>query len=380
MERIRRLALPMVLTVLASACDHGVTAPLPLPEAAGGVKSSPGLTVMSRNLYLGADIDVLLGGGDPSTVLGQALAQLAHTNFGVRAGALAMEILSEQPHLVGLQEVTTLELPAALAAQLNLPPQISYLDILMAWIGGLGGGYVVAANQPNFQLQLPFYAGGNFLGLITYTDGEAVLARADVVVSESGGGFFTTQQDFTVAGFTFPHVRGWADVLATAAGQTVRFASSHLEVQRFGAVQEAQAGELVGMFADEAHPVILVGDLNSAADRLADASETSGSYHIFRNGGFADVWLREGTGVDGQTCCHAPLLDNTEPMLYSRLDLVLARYGPAGFGGRVAAHLVGDEVDDLVAAPGGYTLWPSDHAGIVATLWPAGGIRMKAGG
>jgi len=307
----------------------------------------------------------------------QALQQLQHTNFGVRAQALALEILQEQPHLVGLQEVTTLELPPGLLP--GFPTQISYLDILMAYIGAFGGNYVVAANQPNFQLQLPVVLGGQFVGMITYTDGEAVLARGDVAVSGSGGGFFTAQQDFTVAGVTFPHVRGWAEVLATAAGQTVRFASSHLEVQRFGDVQVEQARELVGMFAHEPHPVILVGDLNTAADRLADAAETSGSYHVFRNGGYTDVWLREGTGVDGQTCCHTPLLDNAEPMLYSRLDLVLARYGPAGFGGRIEAHLVGDEVGDLVDA-GGYTLWPSDHAGIVATLWPARGIRMKAGG
>jgi hypothetical protein len=375
MERIHRLALPLALTVAASACDQGVTAPLPLPEVAAGVTTSPGLTVMSRNVYVGADIGVLLGGGDPTTLLTQALLQIQHTDFGTRARALAMEILQEQPHLVGLQEVTTLGLPDALAAQLNLPPQISYLDILMAWIGGLGGNYVVASYHPNFQLQLPAFG-----GVISYTDGEAILARGDVGMSDAGGGTYASYQTAQIAGFPVQRLRGWADVLATGAGQTVRFVSSHLEVQSFGDVQEEQARELVGTFADETHPVILVGDFNSAADRLADAPETSGSYHVFRNGGYTDVWLREGTGVDGQTCCHTPLLDNTEPMLYSRLDLVLARYGPAGFGGRVAAHLVGDEAGDIVPAPGGYTLWPSDHAGIVATLWPARGIRMKTGG
>jgi len=50
MERIHRLALPLALAVVASACEQGVTAPLPVPEASGGVTSSPGLTVMSRNL------------------------------------------------------------------------------------------------------------------------------------------------------------------------------------------------------------------------------------------------------------------------------------------------------------------------------------------
>jgi len=374
-ERIRRLALPLALTVLASACDRDVTAPLPLPDAAGGVTSSPGLTVMSRNVYVGADIGVLLGGGDPTALLTQALLQIQHTDFGTRARALASEIVSEQPHLVGLQEVTTIALPTGLAGSLGLPPQIDYLQILMFFIGLQNGDCVVASYHPNFQLQLPAFG-----GVIGYTDGEAVLACGDVAVSDPGGGTYASYQTAQIAGFPVQRLRGWADVLATTAGQTVRFVSTHLEVQSFGDVQEEQARELVGMFADETHPVILVGDFNSAADRLADVSETTGSYHVLRNGGYADVWLREGTGVNGQTCCHAPLLDNTEPMLYSRLDLVLARYGPAGFGGRVAAHLVGDQVDDLVPAPGGYTLWPSDHAGIVATLWPAGGIRMKAGG
>jgi hypothetical protein len=40
--------------------------------------------------------------------------------------------------------------------------------------------------------------------------------------------------------------------------------------------------------------------------------------------------------------------------------------------------LLGENAADLFTHPPGYTLWPSDYAGIAAWLWPAPGrVAMK---
>jgi hypothetical protein len=370
MSRVSRFACPAILLLVASACDLDVAAPPPPLESPAAGLASPGLTVMTRNLYVGADFGALLNGGDPSSAIAAALASLQQTNFGARASALAMEIVTSQAQLVGLQEVSRFELPVGL----GLPTEIDYLTILMAFIQAYGGNYVVAALQPELELTIPIVLNGTLVGTATYLDRDVIRARSDVQIEDATGGWYSTQQMVSIGGVSFPFLRGWAAVKATAAGQTIRFVTTHLEVQRFRPGPEAQARELVDLFADDEHPVVRVGDFNSAANPHAAEEERSGSYHIFRNSGYEDLWLREPHSVGGLTCCNDDLLDNPEPQFYSRLDLVLARYGPAGFGGRSAMHLVGEEPGDRIDLAPGYTLWPSDHAGVVATLWPAPGI------
>jgi hypothetical protein len=50
---------------------------------------------------------------------------------------------------------------------------------------------------------------------------------------------------------------------------------------------------------------------------------------------------------------------------------VFAHWGTAGFGGQSRVEVVGEATDDILVHPLGYTLWPSDHAGVAAWLWPA---------
>jgi len=207
-----------------------------------------------------------------------------------------------------------------------------------------------------------------------YADGDAILARADVPIANAMGGQFPTQQTLVVGGVPFENKRGYAMVDATVNGETLRFASAHLEIQVFGDVQEQQARELAGILADSPLPVILVGDFNSAANHDAPAGSTTDSYHILRNAGYTDLWLREPHSVGGLTCCQAADLSNTTSQLTQRLDIAFVRWGAAGFGGQSQMDLVGEDESDIFTHPVyGYTLWPSDHAGIAAWLWPAPG-------
>ncbi|MBD3317257.1 MAG: hypothetical protein GF344_15835, partial [Chitinivibrionales bacterium] len=61
--------------------------------------SSGSVTVMTRNVYVGADVD--LNNFEPTEMLNTFL----ETDFGARAKALAAEIAASEPHFVGLQEV-----------------------------------------------------------------------------------------------------------------------------------------------------------------------------------------------------------------------------------------------------------------------------------
>jgi endonuclease/exonuclease/phosphatase family metal-dependent hydrolase len=175
--------------------------------------------------------------------------------------------------------------------------------------------------------------------------------------------------------------RGYLAVTAQVEGHTIRFANTHLEVQRFQDTQVAQARQLIEELAASTVPVVLVGDFNSAANHDAARDEGTPTYKMLRNAGYADLWIREAGSVTGYTCCQGADLTNEVSLLDQRLDLVLVRYGNAGFGGRSMVKLIGDEPSDRITVEhpwlGWVTLWPSDHAGVAATMWPAPGLRKK---
>ena len=370
MPRTPGLYLLGLFLLVPLGCAEEPAGTLLAPDAPDArLFDGPGIEVMSYNLYLGADIDPLLDPNAGAAAVLGALAQLQRTNFPARAQAIAAEIVAHEPDLVGLQEVSTFLLPPGL----GLPAQIPYLDILMAAIAAQGGSYYVAEFQTNVQISLPVVVNNTLLGFATYVDGDAIIARTGVDTEQATSDWFETQQTLQVGGQVFDNLRGWNAVTATVDGQRFRFVNTHLEIQRFADVQVEQAKELVELFGDLSMPVIMVGDFNSAANPHPREDQSTESYRILREAGFADLWLREAHSNEGLTCCQAPALDNTESQLHSRLDLVLAKYGPAGFGGTSTMDVLGEEPSDLITLGPGYTVWPSDHAGVVATLWPAYG-------
>jgi hypothetical protein len=82
---------------------------------------------------------------------------------------------------------------------------------------------------------------------------------------------------------------------------------------------------------------------------------------VFINAGFSDAWKQRNPLLSGFTCCQAADLLNPNLALSSRIDLVLTR------GISVEdIKLVGDQPSDRT--PSDPPLWPSDHAGLLATL------------
>lgn len=360
----------LVLAALASAsCADGPGAAVVSPDEAalmaGSADPAP-VAVLSRNLYLGADIDRVLS--DPVNGGALAWAEITRTNYPERAAALAAEIVGRAPHLVGLQEVSRfVVLDPATFTELAV---IDFLDILNLHLQAAGAPYQVVTRAVNFQAILPV---GDLL--VQYTDGDAILASADGVTVENAGSRHFALENQVDLGAVVPglgyNLRGfqWADVRVD--GQAFRFVNTHLEIQRWADIQERQTAELLAFLESGDGPIVMVGDFNSAANPDAPAASRTGSYAAIRATGFADLWLRDGGAPDGGlTCCQRSDLSNDEPQLTQRIDFIFARNVPSddGYAGRESLHLVGDNAADRFPTSAGYDLWPSDHAGLFGEL------------
>jgi hypothetical protein len=76
----------------------------------------PGVKVLTPNLYVGTDVDAVIGAlrtpdpGDDLPTLLAAIDILRRTDFSSRVSAIAGEIIHARPHDVGLQEVSQVDL------------------------------------------------------------------------------------------------------------------------------------------------------------------------------------------------------------------------------------------------------------------------------
>lgn len=380
MSRIAAIIVSMFALLLTACADRDPVAPLASDVHAPRISDTNlpppgarGITVMTRNLYIGTDVDPILGATsfeEALALVAQAWGTVVATNFPERAAALAREIAETRPHLIGLQELARYQMrsPSALLGGTGgFATVYDFLEILQAALQAQGLTYVVGAVQELSDVVLPLPTGADPpLVDLRFTEREAILVRGDVAFVGPRSGVFDAKLTFNVAGTSIDLIRGWVSVDATVAGQTVRFTSTHLEVQPFAPVQRAQAQELLALLEDSEVPVVLVGDFNSAAD----GSQTP-TYGDILEAGYFDVWNRTRHRDPGYTCCQAKDLRNEEAQLDQRLDIVFVRDvgGPtevaaAGLAGSAQVTIVGDDPADRTA--GG--LWPSDHAGVVATL------------
>lgn len=375
--------LPFLVVVLVSALALGACADDPVaPGVADDMALAPGesgsrlgvapVAVMSRNLYLGADFSLVLAGR-----VEEAWQQVMRTNFELRAAALAAEMGSLRPDLIGLQEVSLYVISVDHPQFGWIPVHvIDYLDLLIDALAVAGVEYVPAEAATNVTATIPIPDVMGLPARVTYTDGDAILAldTDEVEVHGSGSWHFQSQVSLRPL-LDVDNLRGyqWADV--TVRGQRFHFINTHLEVQSpasWGATQERQAGELLAFVDGLDGPVLMVGDYNSAANPDAPMESRTASYSMILGAGFDDLWLRHHGRftTEGVTCCHFPDLSNPEPALDQRIDFVFARNVPsgAGYAGGVVMEVVGDEAADIFTTVLGYDLWPSDHAGLFASL------------
>jgi hypothetical protein len=204
-------------------------------------------------------------------------------------------------------------------------------------------------------------APGDFMD-VRYTDHDVVLARADVELGAVTAQEYEDMLTFSLGGLPGYRPLGFVAVSAVANGTPLVFVSTHLETQDHPAIQVGQIQELIDWMADQELPIVLVGDLNSAANASAPAGKQTLTYGMLLEAGFHDVWVRGHPFTEGLTCCHATDL-LSENAFDQRLDLILLNDGAQKLVGGVQATIVG--INPFQA---GQPRWASDHAGLVATL------------
>lgn len=321
---------------------------------------------MTRNMYVGTDMDAVIAAEDPGQIpllVAEAWELLLATNFPERARALAAEIERDQPHLVGLQEVSLLRTQFPADFELNAENVVfDFIRTLLDALAALGADYRVVALIRDSDVELPRLNPDSSLTDIRLTDFDVILARADVRTSNISAQNFAAIAP--VPGTSIQIRRGWTAVDATVRGQTFRFVNTHLEPVETadGLFQGLQAEELIGNLASETRPLILVGDLNTEAT-------TGKTYNLLLAAGYMDAWsLRKGPPANGFTCCHDADLLNGTSGLFKRIDHVMLRnvdavWPPSGQA-LVQARVVGDDPRHKAASG----LWPSDHGGIAVRL------------
>jgi hypothetical protein len=341
------------------------------------IVTSP-IKVASYNLYLGADIAPIMAATDGATLIGAvsaAWAQVLANDFTLRAVAIADQIEAEGPDLIGLQEVSIyrVQSPGDAIVGGTVPATdvvFDFLDILLAELASRGLTYAEVSSIENVDVEMPFtFDGGVTFDDLRLTDRDVILAKAGTTTAGPLAMNFSDAVTLPVVvgdppGIPIMVKRGWCSINAMAGDTWFTFVNTHLEtVLDLGIpgihayetyYQEGQAVELMGALATFPTPIVLVGDLNSAAD-----GSTSRSYPNTINAGFGDAWTS--AMGDGYTCCQDEDLLNADNSVFTeRIDFILGN-GDISFSG---ADRIGEEVADKETVLG---LWPSDHSGVAAT-------------
>ena len=337
----------LALLVLVAGCDSGSS-------------ETAEVRVMSQNLYLGADLNVVAAEPNPQLIplrVAQFYGAVQATNPAERMAAIASEIARVRPALVGLQEVSTYyvqspgdNLPGG-AGTAATAVTFDFLQLLLDALAAEGVTYRVASRSDNSDVELPATTNGQAFFDVRYRDADVILARQDVSTTGAVDGQFTTLLTVPVGGVNQTFIRGYQSVRATLDGFAFTFFNTHLEVEGFAAIQTAQAAQLNTLVAAATGPVVLVGDLNS------DAGGTTNSTYATLTASLTDAF---GSGAGTPTCCQSPTVVNTTSEHDTRIDLILFR----GFESVGQTETIFDALSDRTASG----RWPSDHAGVWAEL------------
>lgn len=270
---VMRRAGPMVLAVVLVSLVGA--APVHADEGT--------VTVMSRNLYLGADVAVALELLPDMPAAAQFMwEQVAATDFDARVDSLAAELVQNRPDVVGIQEATTWTCrPSWLGSSTVV---YDFLEQLLEATAAAGTPYVIASHD-GVQAMNPGYSIPALPGLTTVTDpttfqplfgadavacgftiGDALLVRADLADSVTAVGTADYEATYSVVPVLFEIPRGysWADIEFPQGG--ARFITTHLEYAWSpGAAPSSsrQAQELINATKDWPMPLVVIGDFNS---------------------------------------------------------------------------------------------------------------------
>ena len=366
-----------------------------------GKKGGPKVTVMTRNVFLGADLGPAIGAGSlPEAIngAGEIYNELESTNFPVRAVPLAQEIKDSKADLVGLQEVALWRTQTP--SDLGAPPsgvgepatdvKYDFLALLREELKNVGAKYKLVGVQEEFDSELPANTDGDEATGPLGAELDARLTMRDVILARKGSKVktgkvamanYTNRFVAEIAGIEIPADRGWLSVEAKVGGKgkgkgasaskkkkggstKFTFVNTHLEAFGEPTIREAQAKELIAGPLNTNKQVILVGDINSGLQErhAAGAYEFQPgdplAFQALQAAGFKDNGAVKLNQPYPQTCCYSDLFDETQVFDHT-VDHVLTNPGLKTKKAFVTGNDVSQRPSDL---------WPSDHGGKVSKL------------
>jgi endonuclease/exonuclease/phosphatase family metal-dependent hydrolase len=386
--RWRATAVAMLAGLVALV---GLTA---VPGADAKPKPKPKtvpVKVMTRNLFLGADLGPAIAAATPAAFVeanGAILREVTATDFPTRAKGLAAEIADKKPDLVGLQEVALWrDAPPSLTPVLSGPSathvRYDFLQSLLDELSAAGLHYTPAVVQPEFDFEAPadennvpndnpntpadpIIGNAEVNGRLTMRD--VILVNDDSKVhakfTNPQAGHYTNLLHVVVGGAVdVPVTRGWTsgDVKVSKGKGHKRvkaqfhFVNTHFESfddeTVHPSVRAQQASELL---AGPAAPknTILVGDLNSNVPPVKPGDEQA--YQTLLDGGFSERSTSDPLG-----CCVSSVISGPATGFDHKVDHIMTN------GSKKKVALANSAVTGLTQVNGFYD---SDHAGLFSTL------------
>ncbi len=374
MERIRLLALCGAMLFAAGCSDTSPVGPAATSNAAAknnGLVANeawygdagPGampIMVYQQNVYPGFNIDSVAAAiprGQEAFLqaLTVGLLTFDYTNWRERAARMVAEIKLQNPDVVSLNEMITLERQGLGLIGLPFPDDTTdFLGVFEEELAEAGLHYKVVDSLPLTDALIDLVPGFVFA---RYQDRDALLVREDVGVANAKADTFAVE--FNVP--PVPQLRGWIAADLTVRGKTWHFIDSHPDPSWPAGSDSTHVQQLLGAAASVPLPVIIAGDLNLLP--------TSGTYDTLTAAGFVDLWTRHlgpapAGNPNGFTCCQADSLNNATSALVKRIDYVMARPADGYRVGPVRFTIFGDDPSERTATG----LWPADHAGLFVGL------------
>ena len=362
MPTVTRL-LPLLALAALAAC--GKDNPL-APQSDIALNASAGhgdrsVSVMTRNLYIGTDVDAAMAAlatpdpNDDLPALMVALQTLQHTDFATRIEAIADEIARNRPDVVGLQEVYDLYVTPAWLGLPGDPIEIHFLPALQAALAAEHVRYRVAAADTTTDASI---AGG----AVHIVDHDVLLVneRTVTLTGAPSDAVYAANIGTVAEGITL--LRGYLARRATVDGVPLLLVNTHLESgddPQIAGLRALQAGELATFIGAEPR-VVLTGDFNDVP--------TSMMYGVLASAQLTDTWAALRPRDPGFSCCQAPDLSNRRSQLDQRIDMIWTR-GFARPSGKLEGTVELVSAQPIARVRGAFGLiWPSDHAGVLATL------------
>jgi endonuclease/exonuclease/phosphatase family metal-dependent hydrolase len=374
------------------------------------------LTVISRNLYLGADVGVALELIPDFSAAAQFMwDQVAATDFTRRAPALAKEVIDSDADVIGLQEATNWYCKKNMWSKKVVV--FNFTELFLKATKDAGHEYVLANKAGTTALNIgysipaipyltmvndpevfqPLF--GSDRAACGFEIGDAIAVKKEF----SGKVLNVGNSEYEVSYSIIPKVmtiyRGYTWVDLSFNNSKVRIVSTHLEsLWDADKVPNAalQADQLISDLAKTKMPLIVMGDFNSdprdprpnaksnpggqpeaskscpaqvAQPTILTADESCNAYWLMRKAGFEDAgpdslnptnytWGMDALlhGADPERLAAAKDMGNTLGFT-DRLDYIFLKNGAETGSVRV-----------IGASPYIAGSWASDHAGLVAEV------------